>query len=111
MSSYHIDIFLTIFLFAKEHQKRQIKKNRKKDAQRMEKGAQRIEKGAQRMEKGAQRIEKGAPAFGTPFSTTTVLLYFYGLSVNTDTRPLSSVACAVSSSLVADVSSAAAELF
>ncbi len=104
MSSYHIDIFLTIFLFAKEHQKRQIKKNRKKDAQRMEKGAQ-------RMEKGAQRIEKGAPAFGTPFSTTTVLLYFYGLSVNTDTRPLSSVACAVSSSLVADVSSAAAELF
>ena len=97
MSSYHIDIFLTIFLFAKEHQKRQIKKNRKKDAQ--------------RMEKGAQRIEKGAPAFGTPFSTTTVLLYFYGLSVNTDTRPLSSVACAVSSSLVADVSSAAAELF
>ena len=104
VSSYHIDIFLTIFLFAKEHQKRQIKKNRKKDAQRMEKGAQ-------RMEKGAQRIEKGAPAFGTPFSTTTVLLYFYGLSVNTDTRPLSSVACAVSSSLVADVSSAAAELF
>ena len=104
VSSYHIDIFLTIFLFAKEHQKRQIKKNRKKDAKRMEKGAQ-------RMEKGAQRIEKGAPAFGTPFSTTTVLLYFYGLSVNTDTRPLSSVACAVSSSLVADVSSAAAELF